>query len=243
MGAWRRIDIAGKAADIFTPTVKPRFGALFLHGAGLETLVDRPAFTDVLDKLGFACICPHGMRSWWTDRVCAEFDERRTAEGYLLNDVAPFFARHWGLPIGPRAVLGISMGGQGALRLAFRHPELFPAAAGIASALDYHEVYGAGTPLDAMYDSKEQCRQDTALMHIHPVRYPPYLFFCIDPDDVKWYRGNDRLHEKLNALGIAHTCDLTTEAGGHTWDYFNRMAEPALRFLHEGLEKESRRLL
>ena len=56
-------------------------------------------------------------------------------------------------------------------------------------------------------------------------------------------RGNDRLHEKLSALGIPHTCDLTTRAGGHTWGYFNAMAGRALRFCHAGLEQESRRLL
>jgi hypothetical protein len=37
--------------------------------------------------------------------------------------------------------------------------------------------------------------------------------------------------------------DLTTRAGGHTWPYFDRMAAPALRFVHAGLEHESRRLL
>ncbi len=94
-----------------------------------------------------------------------------------------------------------------------------------------------------MYTSKEQCRQDTALMHIHPSNWPPHLFFAIDPEDVDWFRGNDRLHEKLTALGVPHTIDFTTSAGGHTWEYFNRMAEPTMRFLIEGLEKESRRLL
>src|SRR5262249_23174536 len=133
--------------------------------------------------------------------------------------------------------------GQGALRLAFRHPDVFPVAAGIASALDYHELYGQGLTLDQMYESKEQCRQDTALMHVPPVHPPPHLFFCIDPDDSDWLRGNDRLHEKLTALGVEHTADLTTQAGGHPWAYFNHMADPALRFLYQGLEKESRRLL
>jgi S-formylglutathione hydrolase FrmB len=94
-----------------------------------------------------------------------------------------------------------------------------------------------------MYDSKEQCRQDTALMHIHPSHYPPHIFFAIDPDDEDWYRGNDRLHEKLGALGVPHEADLTTRAGGHSWDYFSHQAERALRFLYEGLEQESRRLL
>jgi S-formylglutathione hydrolase len=135
------------------------------------------------------------------------------------------------------------MGGQGALRLAFKHPRLFPVAAAIAPSLDYHERYGEGSPLDEMYDSKEQCRQDTALMHIHPSEYPPHLFFCVDPDDDRWYRGNDRLHEKLTALGVPHTADLATRAGGHSWAYFNHMAERAVRFVVLGLEQESRRLL
>ena len=71
----------------------------------------------------------------------------------------------------------------------------------------------------------------------------PINFFCIDPDDEMWFRGNDRLHEKLNALGVSHTADLTTQAGGHSWTYFNHMAETTLSFLVAGLERESRRLL
>jgi S-formylglutathione hydrolase len=115
--------------------------------------------------------------------------------------------------------------------------------AGIASALDFHDLYGEGTPLDSLYDSKEQCRQDTAILHVHPTQYPAHIFFCVDPDDERWFRGNDRLHEKLSALGIPHEVDLTTRAGGHSWDYFNHMAAPVERFLLAGLEQQSRRLL
>src|SRR5258708_16625000 len=66
-----------------------------------------------------------------------------------------------------------------------RHPRrspLFPyttlfrsVVAAIAPAIVYHELYGRGSPLDALYDSKEQCRQDTAVLHIHPSQYPPAL--------------------------------------------------------------------
>jgi S-formylglutathione hydrolase len=243
--SWTRIDIAGKPADVYDPpgTERPRFGILHLHGVGLETLVERPAFTRLFEELRVACVCPHGQRSWWADRVCAEFDPRLTPERHLLDHVLPFFRMRWGLE--PRAVgvQGISMGGQGALRLAFKHPRLFPVAAAIAPALDYYELYGQGTPLDAMYDSKEQCRQDTALMHVPPYNYPPHLFFCIDPADVQWYRGNDRLHEKLSALGVPHEYDFSTRAGGHSWEYFNHMAGRVVRFVHAGLDFESRRLL
>jgi S-formylglutathione hydrolase len=243
-GTWTSIEIAGKPADVFDPRGgRPRFGTIFLHGTGLETLRTSQAYTRMLDELGLACVCPHGGRCWWTDRICSEFDAASTPERYLIDEVVPFFGSRWQLR--PRAIgiQGVSMGGQGALRLAFKHPSLFPVVAGISSALDYHELYGQGTPIDEMYDSKEACRQDTALLHIPPSGCPPHIFFCIDPDDAKWHRGNDRLHEKLNALGILHEADLTTRAGGHSWQYFDHMAERVERFIVNGLEQESRRLL
>jgi S-formylglutathione hydrolase len=244
-GTWERVEIAGKPADVYDRPgpARPRFGVLHLHGAGLETLRDNPAFGRWFDELKLACVCPHGQRCWWADRVCAEFDRRLTPEKYLLGEAVPFFRRRWGLE--PRAIglQGISMGGQGALRLAFKHPTVFPVVAAISAALDCHELYGRGTPLDDMYDSKEQCRQDTALMHIHPTHFPPHILFAIDPEDDVWFRGNDRLHEKLSALGVPHEIDFTTRAGDHSWDYFNHMAERVERFIHAGLEQESRRLL
>jgi S-formylglutathione hydrolase len=135
------------------------------------------------------------------------------------------------------------MGGQGALRLAFKYAQRFPVVAGVASALDYHELYGQGLVLDELYDSREQCRQDTALLHIHPSDFPPHILFCVDPDDAQWYRGNDRLHEKLTALGIPHEIDFQTRAGGHAWKYVEHMANRVVQFLVTGLEQESRRLL
>lgn len=243
---WTSVTIAGKTAEVYEPDSlppPPRFGVLYLHDEDGNPLGDQPAFTKVLDELKLVCVCPHGGRAWWTDRVCREFDANLSAERHVLEGVLPWFGERWGLQ--PRAIglLGIGMGGQGALRLAFKHAQRFPVVAAVAPSIEYHELYHGGTPIDDMYDSKEQCRQDIALMHAPPYNPPPHIFFCSDPTDRQWYRGNDRLHEKLNALGIPHTADLTTRAGGHTWDYYNHMAERAIRFLLAGLEHESRRLL
>lgn len=215
-GTWTQETIAGKPADVYQPPGVGRFGMLFLHPVGNETLRDRPAYTRLLDALGLPCVCPMAPYTWWTDRVLASFDPRLTAERHVMQNVLPYFAERWQL--GPRSIglFGISMGGQGALRLAFKYPRTFPVAAGIASALDFHEWYGQGYSLDEMYDSKEQARQDTALMHVHPSDYPPHIYFAIDPEDADWYRGNDRLHEKLGALGVPHTIDFTTSAGGRS---------------------------
>jgi S-formylglutathione hydrolase len=243
-GTWETVEIGGKPADVYEPTggARPRFVVLHLHDEDGATLRDRTAFTRLFDTLRLACVCPHGRRSWWADRVCAEFDPQVTAERYLLDRVMPYFGERWGLPSSAVGLQGIGMGGQGALRLAFKHPERFAVVAAIAPALDFHERYNEATPLDEMYDSKEQCRQDTAILHVHPSHHPPHLFFCIDPED-RWYRGADRLHEKLSALGIPHEAELTIRAGGHSGAYFDRMAERAERFVAAGLEAQSRRLL
>lgn len=242
---WTSETVAGKPLDVYRPEAahNHRFGVLFLHGVGGETLRDQPVFTTLFDALNLPCVSPIAGPCWWVDRPCPAFDAALTPERFLRESVLGFFKDRLGLAPRSIGLLGISMGGQAALRLAFKYPETFPVAAGIASALDYHEIYGHGTPLDDLYDSKEQCRQDTALLHVPPYNYPPHIFFCCDPADLDWHRGNDRLHEKLTALGIPHAMDLTTEAGGHSWQYFNHMAERAVRFVHEGLEQESRRLL
>jgi S-formylglutathione hydrolase len=243
METWRQVDIAGKPADLleFGPE-SPRFGVIYLHTYKGESLQGNEDFVRLFRELNIGCVCPRGGRCWWADRACAEFDPVLTPERYVVENVLPFINQRWNL--GPRAVgiVGIDMGGQGALRLAFKYPQEFTTVAAIAPSIEYHELYWSGTPIDDMYTSKEQCRQDTAPMHIHPTNFPPHIFFACDPTD-PWHRGAERLHEKMNALGVIHQCDLATTAGGHAWPYFNQMASAALQFIAAGLERESRRLI
>ncbi|MFO0846106.1 MAG: alpha/beta hydrolase-fold protein [Gemmataceae bacterium] len=244
-GTWREHAVAGKRVEVYTPPggAAARFAVLYLHSGGLETLAGQDAFTRLFDELRLACVCPHGGMSWWADRRCAEFDPALTPERWLLDSVMPFLRSELGFAPPAVGLLGVSMGGQGALRLAFKHPKTFPVVAAIAASIEFQNWYGLGYALDQMYDSKEQARQDTALLHIHPNDYPSHVWFRVDPTDREWWRGNDRLHEKLAALGVPHHCDLTTRAGGHSWDYFNAMAEDAVRFLDAGLSEMARRLL
>src|SRR4051794_7284130 len=153
-GTWSLVNIAGKPADVYDPS-GPRFGVLHLHGWRLKTLQGEPAFSRLFDELRLACVCPHGGRCWWGDRLCPEFDAQVPPERYLLEQVVPFLHERWHLGERSVGLLGIGMGGQGALRLAFKHPEVFPVVAALAPAIEYHELYGQGLPLDEMYDSKE----------------------------------------------------------------------------------------
>ena len=234
---WSRLEIRGKPADVFDPG-ESRFALIWLHGQDGESSAGNAALTARLREHRLICVAPLAGQSWWVDRVCTEFDSALPAERHIVQNVLPWIADRWRLAPRGIAVAGIEMGGQGAIRLALKHPRLLPVAAGLGSALDFHELHGGGTSLDAMYESRERARQDTAILHMHPTDWPPHLWFACDPAD-PWFRGNDRLHEKLRAYGVPHTADL--ESSGR--DYFEAMLEPMLNFLQNGLERESRRLM
>lgn len=237
---WSRRTVAGKALEVFSPPTAGRHAVLFLHPVGGEMPSANAAYTAAFARHRLPVVAPFGGTSWWADRVCPDFDAELTAHRHLLENVLPWAAAEF-VPV--RAAAGISMGGQAAVRLGFRFTDLFPVVGSVAGAFDYHEWHGRGSSIDTMYPTREKCRQDTAILHLNPQRFPPHLWFACDPDDADWYRGNDRLAEKLRAYGVPHTADLETQAGGHSWPYFDAMAEPLCAFLSDGLRQAGRRLL
>ncbi len=239
---WSRSTIGDKLADVFDPPDALPFAVLYLHALDERTPVADPIFTEALRKHRLRCVAPHGKQCWWSDRICSEFDEKISAEGYLLDVVIPSMQSAWQLGERAVALVGAEMGGQGAIRLAFKHPECFPMAASISGAFDSQDWYGRGTPLDEMYASREHARQDTAILHIDAHQWPSHLWFACSPDDAECYRGNDRLHEKLAALGVPHTCDLDTRAKAGT-RYADQMTPAMLAFVATALERESKRLV
>lgn len=216
---------------------------MYLHGVHLGRIDERPGFARLFDEHGLRCIAPVTKRSWWTDRICAEFDPSTSAERHIVDRVLPWLAEHWDVAPPRIALLGTSMGGQGALRLAYKHPTVFPIAAAISPAIDYHLRMEEGDEtLSLMYRDEEQARQDTATLHIHPLNWPRHQWFCCDPADERWHESAERLQSKLYSLGVPYACDLETTGGGHSWDYYQRMAEPAIRFIVEAYERERLRV-
>lgn len=219
---WTHADLASKPALVFDPPA-PRFALVWLHAYAADT---PPA--ELLTKHRLACVAPRCGPSWWVDRVCPEFDSELTAERHVLDNVVPWAQARWGAV----ALAGIEMGGQGTVRLGLKYPQRFRAVGSLNGAFDFHELYGRGTPLDVMYETRERCRYDTASLNLDPHHWPPHIYFACDPSSF-WHRGNDRLHEKLNAYGVPHTCDLDTPGS----------LDAMLAFLVNGLERESRRLM
>jgi S-formylglutathione hydrolase FrmB len=94
-----------------------------------------------------------------------------------------------------------------------------------------------------MYRDVEDARQDTALLHIHPLNWPRNQFFCCAPSDERWHSSADRLRMKLASLGIPFECDLETDNGGHSYQYFTHMAPRAVSFIAQRLDRERLRVV
>ena len=236
---WQTLMVDGRSVDVFQPEPEhsPAGVVLFLHGHGEVGLRSNPVFTRLFHQHRLAAVCPAGRRSWWLDVVCEEFDPAVTPQHWLTETLVPWIENTLAVAPPRIALLGISMGGQGALQLAYRHALKFPVIAAIAPAVDFHQLYGAGIPLDSMFPDAEAARQATVVLNLHPLNWPRHQFFCCDPTDSEWFDGAARLGMKLSSSGILHERDLETSAGGHSWDYFNHMAQRAIEHISGALAK------
>ena len=245
-GHWESIDIRRHRVWLYVPrALHPRgFSLLYLHDVDGETLRERHEFTRLFDQHGLRVAIPEAGPTWWLDQVVPAFDPRQSAQDFLANDVLAGLTDHWQLGPKQLGVLGIGMGGQGALQLSYRDPQRFPVVAAIAPAVDFHQLVPHEDPLlTETFGSREWARQHTAILHIHPLNWPPQQFFCCDPEDYAWFDSSDRLRMKLQSIGIRCECDLETSGGGHGWEYFDRMAPRTIQFLVDGLEQERTRIV
>ncbi|MFN0051830.1 MAG: alpha/beta hydrolase-fold protein [Planctomycetales bacterium] len=235
MSGWRQELIDGKQCDIYEPQRRgePVGVVLFLHGHGRITLRDNPVYSAELERCGLLAVCPHGQRSWWEDLVCREFDPQVTPVNYLRQSVVPWIAREWGVAPPAIGLVGVSMGGQGALRLSYRYPTEFPIVVALSPAIDFYHWHGRGLPLDELYESAETARQASATLHVNPLNWPRHQLLLCDPTDREWCEGVERLVSKLSSTGIPFEADLQTRHGGHSWDYFNHMAPRVVQFVRD----------
>lgn len=243
MGHWETTQVASHAVEWFTPDkVHPQgWTVLYLHGAFPAPLQAQAGLTRALEKHGLRLAAPRSGNSWWGDRIWPEFDAQLTPWQFVSGPVLQAIEERWQTKPPRVALLGVSMGGQAALRAGFMQASRFPVVAALAPAIDFQRRWELYPALQAMYEDPEAARQDTALLHVHPLAPPPHIWFGCDPDD-RWFESADRLQMKLAAIGVRHTCDLTTRAGGHTWNYYNHQMETACDFLVAGLEERARTL-
>ncbi|HEV7500798.1 MAG TPA: alpha/beta hydrolase-fold protein, partial [Vicinamibacteria bacterium] len=143
---------------------------------------------------------------------------------------------------GGRALFGVSMGGYAALRIALSHPELYAAAATHSAMLlsapprpgqgadpyqlaAFARVFGEPPDLELWRasDPLEWAQRGT------PSSMPALSFDCGDHDRYGLAAGQQELHRRLLARGIAH--EFALHPGDHGYEYVKSVLPLSLQFL------------
>jgi S-formylglutathione hydrolase FrmB len=225
-----------------TTKVKPRYPVLyFLHGLGdnEQTLFNSGGWT-VLDdlkhrgKIGdFLIVAPEGRRSFYINSA----DGSVRYSDFFLREFIPHIEAQYRVRAGRegRAISGISMGGYGALRFAFAHPEMFSAVSAQSAAL----ITETPRDLDTSAHSGAPLAKVLAAVFGNPIDVPhwnensPFVlgkknsaglrklsiyFNCGQEDNYGFDKGAAVLHQQLLNQGIRH--EYHSYPGDHGLSYF-----------------------
>jgi S-formylglutathione hydrolase len=229
---------------------------IFLHGLNndersweSEGMQARLEEARAAGKVGeYIIAMPYGANSFYLNAK-----DGARYEDAVVKDFLPFVDKTYRTVAKPaaRVIEGISMGGYGALLIAFKHPELFAGVAAHSAAL-FDELPGApadqadrragfryalatklfGTPPDLAYF---QANNPLALARSNAAAIKSLkIYFDVgDHDRYGFQGGNQKLDATLNEAGIKH--EFYFVAGDHGWSFLTARSQPALAFVWNAL--------
>src|SRR3954451_2332548 len=213
----------------------------FLHGLGdnERTLFNSGGWT-MIDELrsrhelgDFLIVAPEGRRSFYINSA----DGRFPYSDFFLREFMPFIEGKYRVQATRtgRAISGISMGGYGALRFAFAHPELFSAVSAQSAALmsespkQLDRAAGSGAPIFGVLSTvfgwpinvphwKANSPFILAKENAAGVRRLSIYFNCGRNDNYGFERGATALDTELTQEHVKHKYHLYP--GDHSIGYF-----------------------
>jgi S-formylglutathione hydrolase FrmB len=195
-----------------------------LHGASGDyaNWIKRvPALQDEADKNQLLIVCPDGaVNSWYFD---SPIDSTYKFETHVSTEVPAYIDAHYKTKKDRRyrAITGLSMGGHGAMFLAFRHADIFSACGSMSGALNVSIItngYDISKRLGKA-DSTNTFYKDWSVLNIIETKPSDSLAIIMDCGIQDFIYGMSKAtHEKLVKLKIAH--DYIERPGKHDWNYW-----------------------
>lgn len=226
-----------------TRSAHPKLPVVYLlHGSG-GGFRDWSNYSDVASfaESGLILVMPEGESSYYTNAVDPSQDR---FEDYVTHDLIEDVETRFPAETGRanRAVIGVSMGGFGAVKIALRHPDLFVFAGGISSAIDVPQRPFSWKRLSQSrhYDSifgpwGSQSRRDNdpfVLARVVNPKDAPYFFLTCGEQEGLLPSNRDF----AALLGQRHFFyEFHTVRGGHDWNQWNAWLPIVFRSLTEHL--------
>lgn len=221
-----------------------RFPVLYLlHGAtGCYNDWSRKADLHRLaDQYNVIIVCPDGQDSWYFD---SPVDPKMQFETYVSKELVAHIDSHYPTIAHRymRAITGLSMGGHGALFLAFRHPDVFWSCGSMSGNMDITQFPDSWHIKDRLgnYADNEQRWRDHAVCNlvdqVKACSLQPAQNIIIDDglNDI-FIKNNIALHDQLVEKGIDH--DFTVRPGRHSWDYWVNSLDYHMMFFNKAFDR------
>jgi S-formylglutathione hydrolase FrmB len=174
-----------------------------------------------------------GYSSWYFD---SPIDSAYRYETYISRELIEFVDKNYSTIASRegRAITGLSMGGHGALYLAFRHQDVFGAAGSMSGGVDirpFPNNWHISQRLGTYAENPENWERNTVINLTHLLT-PNSLAIIIDCGTGDFfYTVNRALHEKLKYNNIPH--DFISRPGVHNWDYWKSAVRYQMLFFSE----------
>jgi len=185
------------------------------------------------DEFQLIIVCPDGhYNSWYVD---SPVDSAIKYETYISTEVPRYVDSHYRTIAErkARAITGLSMGGQGALAIGWKHADFFGAVGSMSGVQDLLPWKNKYEMVNVLGDTLQHINNFYEHSVVNIVKnIPSYLsaiIFDCGVDD-PFIETNRQLHAELMELKIAH--DYTERNGGHSWEYWNNAIGYQLLFFH-----------
>ncbi|MFT3822612.1 MAG: alpha/beta hydrolase family protein [Chitinophagaceae bacterium] len=217
------------------PSVKELPVVYLLHGYGgnyADWVTRAKGFEKAADLYGMMIVCPDGNNSWyWNSPV----DPAYQYETYVADELVKWVDQKYKTikNRSGRAITGLSMGGHGALYLAFRHQDVFGAAGSMSGGVDirpFPNNWDMAARLGRYAENPELWEKNTVINLLHLLT-PGSLSLIIDcgTEDF-FFKVNENLHQQLLQRNIPH--DYITRPGAHNWPYWTNAIQYQLLFMN-----------
>ena len=249
----REMKFAIQLPPSYDSDAKRRFPAVyFLHGMfGSEREFERRGVAAAISKMRsdgligeFIIVSPAGENSFY---VNAKNGIRY--EDAVVQDLIPYIEKTYRIAPGSgnRAIQGISMGGFGALMIAFKHPEMFSSVTTHCAALftelpkptgdDRRSQFISGLigkifgdpPDDVFYQSVNPIKLAQTNAAAIKKSALKIHFDAGDKDRYGFQNTNKVLDDQLTGVGVTHEFHIFP--GNHGWEYMISVADHSYGFL------------
>ena len=206
-----------------------------LHGYGgnyADWISRVSGVKDYADRHSLIIVCPDGnVGSWYFD---SPEDKKWKYETYVASELVNWIDKRYKTikDRKGRGITGLSMGGHGALYLAFKHQDVFGVAGSMSGGVDirpFPNNWDISKRLGTYAEQPQRWEENTVINMLNLLT-PNSLRLIVDCGTEDFFYGvNENLHKKLLENKIAH--DYITRPGAHDWQYWTNAIAYQMLFM------------